>query len=123
MTYPYSYDQIEKVFEELNDRGLLDKKFFKTKDEDFQIDYLESKKSCVNKKKELKEAKRQDKNGKLGDEKDLETFEEEYEESARVLQEAINQLLDDLTNTINNHSFHLNFNTPKTLTTKMTLPD
>lgn len=111
MTYPYSYERIKDVFEELNDRGLLNKEFFKTKDEDFQIDYLESKKLCVGKRKELKEARRLDRIGKLTGDKDLETIEEEYEETARTLQESINQLLEDLTKVINSHSFHLNYKT------------
>lgn len=110
MTYPYSYERIKEVFEELNDRGLLNKEFFKKKDEDFQIDYLESKKLCVEKRQEFKIALKLDRNGKLTGDKDLETI-EEYDIAAKTLQKAIDQLLEDLTVVINSHSFHLNFKT------------
>ena len=111
MLYPYSYKQIENVFEELNGRGLLDKKFFDTKNENFQINYLDSKKACVDKKVELKEAKKMEKNGNLKGDKDIETLEKEYEDAARTLQEAIDQLLEALSNVINSRSFHLNYDT------------
>lgn len=108
MTYPFSYDKIKEVFEELNDRGLLKKDFFKPKDEDFQIDYLESKSVCVEKRKALKEAK---KSKKKNPNLDIEEVEKDYEDAATTLQEATDQLLVDLSEIINCRSFHLNFET------------
>lgn len=107
-SYPYSLDQIRKTFEQANERGLFDSSFF-VNDKDYHYNYKEAKKAYSEARVKYRRAQRD----KTKSKDELESLELNFEQGAKEYDEAINDLIYDLSSKIEKRTFTLSYNISK----------